>query len=956
MLWLRGLRLGLRFIPPLLCLLGLLAFGYAQTTPTPNPPAPKPPTGQQGGVTQPAPTVPNPATNPPGGQTGAGSLPPQQPATVPPPGSGNQGSQNTAGSVVPPNNIPSNLSGTVTMDFRNADINNVLKFFAMATNWQIIPDPSLSGTVTIICPHPLSIDQAFQVLQSTLQVRGFIGQFDNTGNNVILKIVPLARAVQSTTLLQTSTTNLSDLSDQVVTLVIPIQNADAATLAKELQPVINVGASLTASSGTNSLIVTDIASNVERISQLVNLLDKTASSNEIKVFTLKNSDATEVSSILNQVFQQMYNSGNPVQAAQPQPGRPGFQQENRLHGTFTSIADTNTNSVIVLATKDNMEKVTALISQLDSNANGPMSTKIVKLKYADATDAASIINEAVTSNATSTNATRGGFFGLIASRLTQGEGDQFSNVVADPRTNSLIITANPDRMKKIDAIIQELDVDVPAQATTAVIPLQNVQASNIASMLNTAFGANVNLNNLTTSNMFNSSTFGTNVNRNTSSFGLMNNNTFRRSIGVGRGVTSANGSTISSNDPTTNDQGIPGVLTNHGFVPDTTADPNAPNNNLSRQGPFIGNMRNAFNQNGANNTTAGIQWGRGQTGEYTGLINLSNNVSIIPDTTTNSLIVNGTPDAIAAVKDIVAKLDVAPKQVMIEVIIAEASLDAAEKLGFQFDAHGIGKFLGTEVNHGGSSNFSVSGGTYSSNTGSPMTPGFQYGLSALNGNFDALLQALKTDQKVHIISTPKIFTANNQTAEIQITTDVPYVTSSYSGGILNTGGSNVNYSFLPVGVQLEVDPHIASNGLVTIDVASTTSELLGYVNLSSGLNSSGAPATIQAPETAERTAYTSVAVRNNELVALGGMMSTTETKTVNKVPLLGDLPLIGSLFQSTSTDKQKTELMIFMVPHIVETDMDVDMMTKDSSKGVVKEFPNLPKQFPSLTPITTEKK
>ena len=113
-------------------------------------------------------------------------------------------------------------------------------------------------------------DQAFEVLQSVLEVRGFSGQVELRGKTTVLKIVPLDRAVQSTRLLTTNgSLRTADLRNQVVTQVIPIENVDAGALSRELKDLVNKGASIVASAGTNALIITDTAGNVERLTQLV---------------------------------------------------------------------------------------------------------------------------------------------------------------------------------------------------------------------------------------------------------------------------------------------------------------------------------------------------------------------------------------------------------------------------------------------------------------------------------------------------------------------------------------------------------------------------------------------------------------------------------------------------------------------------------------------------------------
>jgi len=223
--------------------------------------------------------------------------------------------------------------------------------------------------------------------------------------------------------------------------------------------------------------------------------------------------------------------------------------------------------------------------------------------------------------------------------------------------------------------------------------------------------------------------------------------------------------------------------------------------------------------------------------------------------------VTTTPDTIEELRRIIAELDAVPSQVMIEVIIAEASVNATQKLGFQFDAQGIGSLFGSRINQSGASNFPLgSAGNASANIDSPLSPGVQYGVQS--DKFSALVQALNSDNRVHILSTPRVFTSNNQQATVSVVTRVPYATSSFTGG-LNIG-SSVTYDWLDVGITLDVTPRITADGLVTIDAVATASELLGFDTMTSSVDSSGRATSILAPRTSERNTDTSVSVRDGE--------------------------------------------------------------------------------------------
>ncbi len=914
-----------------------------QVTPPPGQQV-TPPPGQQ--VTPP----PGQQGIPPPGQEGA---PPQQGQ-----GTGEQGRERSRFGGFGNRSSGQFGGGTITLDFRGSDIANVLKFFAMATNWQIVPDAALTGPVTIISPKPLTLDQAFQVLQSTLEVRGFSGQIERRGDTTILKIVPLNRAVQSTPLLGGPEGGVApdDARGQVITQVIPIENVDAASLSRELQPLINQGASMVGSAGTNALVVTDTASNVKRIAELVKLLDKAASNNELRMFRLKNSDATDVSSAINTLFRQVYargtNRGGQMMPGMPgQPGMPPGMQPGgqplptgQERGAIVSVADTRTNSVVVVASKENMARVEELVRNLDDDQATALETKIVKMKYANAIDVANTISS-VLSEAASARSSRGGqggasfmqrVFGFGGSQgQTATSSDPFAKVVADARTNSLIITATKERMERIDEMVAALDVEVPLETTTFVIPLKNAQASDLETILGRAFGTagGGGMSSQFGGIMFNP--FGmqqrntrTNIQRRQTNTGRTNT---RRAAPIGSGTRAA-------------PEDIHGTLTPNGFIPDDGAvdeyvGPESRQFVFGQQGQFGGRQGSQGQQ----------LYGRGAQGNYVNLLQFRNNVNVAADPASNSLIVTTTPDNIEELRRIIAQLDAVPSQVMIEVIIAEASVNATQKLGFQFDAKGVGTLFGNPINQSGSSNFPIgTAGTTSANIASPISPGVQYGVQS--DKFSALVQALNTDNRVHILSTPRVFTSNNQQATVSVVTRVPYATSSFTGG-LNIG-SSVTYDWIDVGITLDVTPRITADGLVTIDAVATASELLGFDTMQSSVDSNGRATSILAPRTSERNTDTSVSVRDGEIVALAGLMRDSKNVRVDKVPLLGDIPILGHLFRSTTTSTEKTELMIFLCPRVIQGDASARRMTEDVSKNVRRLVPELEKERPELKPGT----
>jgi general secretion pathway protein D len=209
-----------------------------------------------------------------------------------------------------------------------------------------------------------------------------------------------------------------------------------------------------------------------------------------------------------------------------------------------------------------------------------------------------------------------------------------------------------------------------------------------------------------------------------------------------------------------------------------------------------------------------------------------------------------------------------------------------------------------------------------------LTRGLRY--SVVGGDISAVLRALATDQRFNILATPRIFTSNNQAAEINIGQQVPYIISVRESDV---GSQTFNYGYMDVGIILNVVPRIAQNGLVTMDVQQEANELTGFTSFN-------------APIIAQRTTSTQVSVADGQTVIIGGIIRDTETKSVNKVPILGDLPLLGSLFRSTDKTKSKTELMVFLTPRIVKNPTEAAAITEDQKKQLRTPVPPSPGPLP----------
>lgn len=287
----------------------------------------------------------------------------------------------------------------------------------------------------------------------------------------------------------------------------------------------------------------------------------------------------------------------------------------------------------------------------------------------------------------------------------------------------------------------------------------------------------------------------------------------------------------------------------------------------------------------------------------------SGKVTITPDKASNSLVIMASPNDYNNLVQVIKKLDRRSKQVFVQVLIAEVSLDKSSEFGLQTGLIGGG-------NPG--NNLTIAGlydplGTLSSITtvlaaGGVMTPD----ITASPLNITAVLKALDKKGLLNILSTPNILTSDNKEAEINVGENVPF----QGAATQSTFGTTQSIERKDIGINLKIKPQISEGDYIRMDI----NQEISAVKDSRG----------QAVDlvTTKRSAKTSVVVKDKETVAIGGLIQDTEEDTVSKVPILGDIPLLGWLFKTKSKTRKKTNLMILLTPHIVKNADDLAEMTK----------------------------
>lgn len=272
------------------------------------------------------------------------------------------------------------------------------------------------------------------------------------------------------------------------------------------------------------------------------------------------------------------------------------------------------------------------------------------------------------------------------------------------------------------------------------------------------------------------------------------------------------------------------------------------------------------------------------------------------DDRTKTLIVMDLPHNLRRIEDLVRLFDRRPRQVFIEAKMVEVDLNDQFSLGINWN----------HVFEGIDPRFSLStaSSTLSANrTASDKTFSLNYSTIAAGGELSAVLEALKTVGETRVLSNPQIAVMDGQEAKIEVVEDQPYKEVQYEAGTTNVTGTT--YLFKKVGVQLAVTPRINDEDMISVEVRPESSTITTWYD---GVEQEGTPVVKQS------VAETTVLVKDGVTIVIGGLIKDQKQKTVNSVPLLGDIPLLGRLFKYERNTTRKTETVCFLTPRIVTGD------------------------------------
>ncbi len=590
----------------------------------------------------------------------------------------------------------------ITANFKDADITQIAEAVSAATGKTFIIDPRVRAQVTMLSSTPMSPGAFYEAFLSILQVYGFIAV--QAGD--VIKILPDANARQIPSV--DLPDHVSATSDAIVTQVVDVKNVSAAQLVPILRPMIPQYGHLAAYPSSNILIISDRASNVNRMMRIIRRIDQVANQDP-EIVPLQNASASEIVRVVNSFYQ------------------------------------------------------------------GAAATEGVAVK-----------------------------------------------VVADERSNSVLIGGDQAQRLRIRALVAHLDTPLEAGGDTRVRYLHYANAEKIAPKLK------------------------------------------EQITGIA--------------------QAAPGAAGAGGGQ----ASPQA----LAEKGAMV--------------------WA---------------------DPTNNALVITAPPKIMRAVMDIVDKLDIRRPQVLVEAIIAEVDVDKSAELGINWAAFSKGDNVPAAAfvsPVGGTSIVDLAGAIQNpANASTALLQGTTIGIGRIAGtgvNFAAMVRAIRGDTNTNVVATPSAVTMDNQEAELKVAQEVPFVTGQFTNTTAVTGGTVNPFQTIQrqeVGTILKVTPTISPEGSAVMLKISIESSSIGQK-----------PAGAVDLVTNKRTITTTVLIEDGGVVVLGGLIEDNSVKGEQRVPYLGNIPLIGLLFKTRNATSTKNNLILFIRPKILrdpaqaafETDLKYNYM------------------------------
>ncbi len=905
-------------------------------------------------------------------------------------------------------------------DFTSRELKNVFEWLSGETNLTIIASENdIQGkSFALINLNYVTLDEVIEKVKTVLAQHNLT--FVKVDSTLLVTTFEKATTMNVPVKIIEANPELVDMTDEIQTYIIQLANASASEQANVLKPLLNKQANIFADAMTNALVVTDVASTIRRVVTILQFADEGERfPMKIALVPLTYADATGIEQTLNKVFEdnkEDNKSARGTNGMDPEQIKQAIEQGlgvALIDGMVKVYADSNSNTLILKATEENLTILKEIISLLDTAPDLSTDIRTYRLEYASAEDVATTLEELITGESSRGGGRRSfdredilemmtyrrrqgdtsdlfqGFVGLVnisrddrlnivivssdprnftiiekiievldqkqtenefkmyllefadaatlkenLTQLFEGEDtgsdrsryywwdrdSRSSNqdtgfgvqgtvhIVEDIRLNALLISTSVQNFPMIDDLINKLDVNLPDQEWgSRIFYLKHADAENVANLINTHYQGNQDdvgnydsyyyyryyLPQRQTTTQAQGSLAG-----NVAAQPLASHNALIVSTGTKRNFELVEDFIKQLDIPTPDAMA---EITEIIRLEYATADAIAQVLSQVWQDPQAEDDEFGFRR---------FFSSRFDEDEPTDINSLFGKVTVYADPDTNSLIITTRRRYLEQVRALIKRLDFVRGQVRIDIKILEVTLDETTKLGIELAANEK-KLGGFELAPGNP----LIGDTNAELGLAQEISGFNYSL--VTKEYMALLYTLIRENKVKTLSTPTITTRDSRPATWSSGRRIPYLQSVDTNSILGDTATQplFNYDFIdpPVGINISLTPYIArsqaeENGKRTIGLDITNISASNFIEFTD----------FNAPITDDNSLSAYVDVEDGQRLIVGGIIRKKQKQVENKVPILGDIPLLGRLFKSTETEVQDTEIVFIITPHIFD--------------------------------------
>lgn len=724
---------------------------------------------------------PAPPPQEPAPQPGMEPIPPPQEMAPPPP---QEPTPQEESDAPPPQPRERTAAGETAprLKFQNAPLDMVLDEYSEKTGRTLLQAPNVPKVnITLRSQGELTLEEYLQAIETVL------GMHDVALLKVgekFLKVVTMTQARQEEMQINETTEDMQlKETGALISQMIPLKHIDVAEAKKAIEPLKHGYAQIHVFEQINSILVTDTAANISRFMQIIKYIDQPAEvREEPNIIVIRYAKASDIQRKLEEIIADAQKQAQESTAPrQRTAGPPGVEKSGATAG-------------VIRAQPPKPKETEGMAELLEEAERGIIRGKV--------------------------------------------------KMVADDRTNILIIITRPENMKFFDKIVKVLDVETEPDVVVKIIRLEYADADSVASTLNTLIG---------------------------------------KAEKPGAAVAPPTGKGEA--------EGASAALRE-----------------------YVERLQKE----------TGAEKEKSKVGELS-----SANIKILPDKRTNSLLLMARKADLVTLEEIIQRMDMMLSQVLIEVVIFKIGLSKKYERGVDWVQRAMVAYQEKEGGErspimafagvGGSSEFRgsmqdpLSKGKLGDLTGASGNLSYYFTFSKLN--VDAIITMIASDSKAQIMSSPTILTTDNKQASINVTKEkyffkgLKFVSTSGSGA----GEWVDDVESRKVGTKLTVTPHINEKKFVVMEITQSL-EQIGEEQL---------VGKTRWPTISSSDLTASVAVMSGETIVLGGLVGSDESESKNKVPVLGDLPLLGALFNSLRTGQSREEVVVFITPYVLDTPEDI---------------------------------